>query len=282
MKNGRKKNKAYGGALPRRHVNLNRSELESILTFAKGLARASGALALSYYGRANPTLRFDHQLVTEADLVVQDYIQEEISRAYPDHLFLGEESLQKEPPRAEAPVWVVDPVDGTASFSAGMPVWGVSICLLDGERPVVGVFYQPVTGELYSARAGGRAMLNDRPITVREQEVDDEALLLTYSRFHSDYLCSFPGKVRSLGSSAAHLAYLSRGAAAAVLLGNVHLWDIAAGAVILEAAGGELRDENGKLFQPAEFLDGRKIDRLFLAAPPGLHREIFGLLEHRA
>lgn len=268
------------GSSRRRRANLNRGELEQILTFAKGLARASGALALSYYGRANPTLRFDHELITEADLVVQDYIRGEVKRAYPDHVFLGEESAER--PRqldAELPLWVVDPVDGSASFSAGMPVWGISLALFDSGRPVIGVFHQPVTGELYSARSGGGAMLNDRRIEVRRQSVDDEALLLTYSRFHSDYRSRFPGKVRSLGSTAAHIAYVARGAAAGAVLGNVHVWDLAAGLVILEEAGGCILDENLQVCDLFEFADGRKLDRMLLAAPQGLHRDIFDTLE---
>ncbi len=263
----------------RRRANLNRGELEQILTFAKGLARASGALALSYYGRANPTLRFDHELVTEADLVVQDYIRGEVKRAYPDHVFLGEESRERPASLdTDMPLWVVDPVDGSASFSSGMPVWGVSLCLFDGGRPAIGVFHQPVTGELYSATAGGGAMLNDRPIEAREQTIDDEALLLTYSRFHSDYRSRFPGKVRSLGSTAAHIAYVARGAATGAVLGNVHVWDLAAGLVILEEAGGRILDQDLQACNLFDFVDGRKIDRVLLAAPRGLHREIFDTL----
>lgn len=262
-------------------ARLTRKEREEILTFSKGLARASGTLALSYYGRANPTLRFDSVLITEADLVVQRYIHREVTQAYPDHTFLGEEGEHQQEALQEQqrPLWLVDPVDGSASFCAGMPIWAVSISLFDGGRPVVGVIYLPVTGELYAAMAGGPAMLNDRVITVREQSVDDESLLLTYSRFHKDFRAHFPGKVRSLGSSAAHMAYVARGAATAALLGNVHVWDIAAGQIILEAAGGKLLDVAGNRVQLGEYLAGQKIDHYLVAAPRGLHRELIDTLQ---
>lgn len=267
--------KPYRASIPKK-------KLQEMLTFAKGLARASGALALSYYGRANPTLKFDHSLVTEADLSVQEYIRKEVKATFPDHHFLGEEGVTLPDDRdQQEPLWVVDPVDGTASFCAGMPIWGVSISLFDGVRPVLGVFHLPVTGELYSAVTGTRAMLNDRDIRVRDEDIDDESLLLTYSRFHSDFTTRFAGKVRSLGSSVAHIGYVARGAACGAVLGNVHVWDVAAGQVILEAAGGSIRDLQGKKIDLAAYLEGEKIDRILIAAAKGQHRLIAGALDGR-
>jgi len=267
---------------PRAVPRLNRKELQEVLTFAKGLARAGGALAMSFYGRANPLLRFDHDLITEADVAVQDFIRREVLAAYPAHQYLGEEGRQRPQDLEPAePLWVVDPLDGSASFSAGLPVWGLSLALFDGSRPVLGVIHLPVTSELYSAMVGEKAMLNDRPISVREESWDNEALLLTYSRFHSDFVTRFPGKVRSLGSTAAHMAYVARGAAGAALLGNVHVWDIAAGSVILEAAGGAVRDLKGKRVELTGYLQGERIDAALLAAPRGLHADIAASLEPR-
>jgi len=275
------KARASSGAVTKNRTDrrrLTRRELQEISTFAKGLARASGALAMSYYGRANPTLRFDFDLVTEADLALQEFIHKEIGGTYPDHQFLRQGADE---PDGREPLWVVDPLDGSAGFSAGMPVWGVSLALFDGDRPVLGIIHLPVTGELYSAVAGGPAMLNDRPIAVLDQAVDNESLLLTYSRFHADFATHLTGKVRSLGSTAAHIAYVARGAASAAVLGNVHVWDLAAGAVLLEAAGGTLRDLDGKKVELGGYLDGVRLDRVVLAAPKGLHREIASLLERR-
>jgi myo-inositol-1(or 4)-monophosphatase len=265
-------------AVPR----LSRKDLHEVLTFAKGLARAGGALAMSFFGRANPLLRFDHDLVTEADVAVQDFLRHEVRAAYPSHQFLGEEGRRRPQDVEPAqPLWVVDPLDGSACFSSGMPVWGLSLALFDGGRPVLGVIHLPVTTELYSAMLGEKAMLNDRPIAVREESWDNESLLLTYSRFHSDFTTRFPGKVRSLGSTAAHMAYVARGAAGAAILGNAHVWDIAAGCVILEAAGGAVRDLTGTRVELTRYLPGERIDIALLAAPRGLHAEIAASLEPR-
>lgn len=261
-------------------VQVSAQEMQGILGFAKGLTRAAGALAMSYFGRASPTLRFDHDLVTEADLAVQDFIRNEVRQSYPEHQFLGEEG-DEVPQDRSGPLWVVDPVDGTASFCVGLPVWGVSIALFLGERPVLGTVFLPVTNELYSAAAGGPAQLNDRPIRVRNEPIDDESLLLTYSRFHSDFTTSFPGKIRSLGSTAAHLVYVARGAASGAVLGNVHVWDVAAGAVILEAAGGMLRDLDGKKVPLGESLSGERIGRILLASGRNQHEDIAGAIRGR-
>lgn len=265
-----------------RHNRLNKRDLVGLLDFARGLARSSGALAMSYYGRANPTLRFDRDLITEADLAIQDYIHKEVQSTYPDHCFLGEEgSTRPNLADVDEPLWVVDPVDGSASFSAGMPIWGISIALFDGPRPVIGVIYLPSTDELYSAAAGEPATLNFREIQVRDAQIDNESLLLTFSRFHASFTTHFTGKVRALGSTAAHLAFVARGAAAGAILGNVHVWDIAAGAVILEAAGGTLRTMDGKKVELSDFLSGERIDPVLVAAPRGQNQEIANLLEPR-
>ncbi len=240
---------------------------------------------MSFYGRANPTLRYDYDLVTEADLALNEYLRKEVSDAFPDHVFFGGQSAGKGRKKnlrdLQDPVWVVDPLDGSAGFSAGMPVWAVSLALFDAGRPVLGIIHLPVTGELYSATRSGPAMLNDREIAVRDQELDNESLLLTYSRFHSDFITNLTGKVRSLGSTAAHMAFVARGGASAAVMGNVHIWDIAAGQVVLEAAGGGIRDLNGKKVDLADYSNGGDIDKVLIAAPMGLHKEISSLLEHR-
>jgi myo-inositol-1(or 4)-monophosphatase len=260
--------------------HLRKHQRREILTFAKGLARASGALALSFFGRANPALRYDRDLVTEEDLAVGKYINKEIMVTFPEHRFFGQVSQMPENDLSK-PLWVVDPLDGSASFSAGMPIWGVSIALFDAFQPVLGVIHLPVAGEVYSAIMDEPAMLNDRQISICEQVMDNESLLLTYSRFHADYLTHLQGKVRSMGSTAAHLAYVARGAATCVVAGNNHIWDVAAGAVILKAAGGCICDLRGKEVDLADYLSIQRIDKTLIAAPVGLHGDIAALIEAR-
>jgi len=151
-----------------------------------------------------------------------------------------------------------------------MPVWGINAAFFEKFWPVLGFLYLPVTGELYSAYAGKDAFLNDTPIKVRQDStIDNESLVLVYSRFHRDFTSNFPGKIRNLGSSAGHLAYVARGAADACIMKNVTVRDLAAGSIILQAAGGEIRYMDGRPFHIGEILDGHRIEDPLIAAPKG-------------
>ncbi|MBN2723977.1 MAG: inositol monophosphatase [Deltaproteobacteria bacterium] len=252
-------------------------EWDQMLKFAEEIARKGGAIALNHYGKADPQLKYDMSLVTSADIEVQSFLENEITGAYPHHAFFGEESGTGAIRDAEH-LWVVDPVDGTAAFSSQLPVWGISIShFYEGELKF-GVFYMPATDEFYSGM-GKKALFNGKPVRARlDDQVDNESVLLTYSRFHQDFTTNFPGKIRSMGSSVAHIAYVARGAAWGALLGRVHIWDIAPGMAVLKAAGGEIRDLDGNLFNPADYMDGRSVDRIFLAAAKGQHDQIARLL----
>jgi myo-inositol-1(or 4)-monophosphatase len=251
--------------------SLSERELWTLKEFVENTLRKSGTLLMEMYGKGNRELKFDDDLVTEAENTAWNLISIKIKGSFDDHGFLREitqEQLSSEDcPRF---LWILDSLDGAAAFQAGMPVWGISAALFEKFWPVLGFLYLPVTGELYSAYAGREALLNDKPIRVREdQNVDNESLVLVYSRFHNNFISTFPGKIRNLGSSAGHLAYVARGAADACLLKNVSVQDLAAGSIILEAAGGEIRYLDGRPFHVGEFLDGKRIEEPLIAAPKG-------------
>src|SRR5271157_800299 len=251
--------------------SLTERELWTLKEFVENTLRKSGTLLLEMFGKGNLHLKFDDELVTEADNAAWELITTKIKGSFEGHGFLRDLSADQivgdDSPRF---LWIVDPLDGAASFQAGMPVWGVSAALFEKFWPVLGFLYLPVTGELYSAYAGREALLNDRPIRVREDPtIDNESLALVYSRFHQDFSSTFPGKIRNFGSSAGHLAYVARGAADACFIKNVNVRDLAAGSIILEAAGGEIRYLDGRPFQVGEHLDGRRVEDPLIAAPKG-------------
>lgn len=251
-------------------------EWEEILGFTEEIARKAGKIAMRHYGNADPQLKYDMSLVTEADLEVQSFLEQKILATYPHHHFFGEENPIT--PLNLDHLWVVDPVDGTAVFSTGLPIWGISISHFHEGELKFGVFYMPVTDELYSGM-GKKALHNHKPIRARvDDSVDNEAVLLTYSRFHHDFCTDFPGKIRSMGSSVAHIAFVARGAVWGALLGRVHIWDIAPGLAILRAAGGEIRDLTGRVFNPEDYMDGTPVDRVYLAAAKGQHDQILRYL----
>jgi myo-inositol-1(or 4)-monophosphatase len=249
--------------------SLTERELWTLKEFVENTLRKSGTLLLEMYGKGNKQLKFDDELVTGADNVAWKLISGKILGSFEGHGFLRELS-QEDISGANCPrfLWIVDTLDGAASFQAGMPVWGVSAALFEMFWPVLSFLYLPVTGELYSAYAGREALLNDEPIRVRKDStVDNESLVLVYSRFHQDFTSNFPGKIRNFGSSAGHLAYVARGAADACFFKNVSLQDLAAGSIILEAAGGEIRHMDGSHFHVGEYLDGKRIEEPLIASP---------------
>jgi len=251
--------------------SLTERELWTLKEFVENTLRKSGSLLLEMYGKGSRKLKFDDNLITEADNAAWQLISSKIQGSFEGHCFLrelSEEDIEGE--KCPRFLWILDTLDGAASFQAGMPVWGVSAALFELFWPVIGFLYLPVTGELYSAYAGGEAFLNDKPISVRaDPTVDNESLVLVYSRFHQDFTSNFPGKIRNFGSSAGHLAYVARGAADACFLKNVSVQDLAAGSIILEAAGGEIRYLDGRPFHVGEFLNGRRVTEPVIAAPKG-------------
>jgi myo-inositol-1(or 4)-monophosphatase len=156
-----------------------------------------------------------------------------------------------------------------ANFQAGIPIWGTSLALLDNYWPTFGVFYMPATGDLFRARAGKEAWWRDEQIRISNTDpINDESLLLTYSRFHQHFKCSFPGKVRSLGCTSAHICYVAMGRADAAVIANESFQDLAAARVIIEAAGGSICRLDGSKFYLSEYLNGQRIDECLLVAYP--------------
>jgi fructose-1,6-bisphosphatase/inositol monophosphatase family enzyme len=205
----------------------------------KEWARRAGQIALGYFNRVEGTRKVDRTLVSDADLEMEDLLTGFIREAYPDHGIIGEEGTRDL--RGQC-TWVIDPLDGTRSFLSGLPIWGVSIGLLWRGQPWLGVFHLPLLDDwYYSASPAAGAFWNGLPIHCPPPDgFDDNSLLCVPADVHLKYHVSFPGTMRALGSAAAHLCYVARGNAAAALLYDLSLWDVAAGAAILRAAGGTL------------------------------------------
>jgi myo-inositol-1(or 4)-monophosphatase len=258
-----------------------KSEAHEFLEFAENLVKQTGELALKYYGRGNPALKFDEELVTEAELAIRNFMRSEIVQSYPEHHLMGEGADQTAYRHGERGFqWIADPMDGSANFQAGIPIWGVSLALFKNFWPILGLFYMPVTGDVYKALAGRKLMVNNTTITLQPEVIaTNESVLLTYSRFHIEFTSTFPGKIRNLGCTAAHLGYVASSRAEAALLKYVYIWDIAAGLILLEAAGGEIRYLDGGKFHLNDYLDSQKVDKPLLAAPAGEHSMISQYLQ---
>jgi len=244
--------------------------IEHLTDFAMQVIRDAGEVALSYYGKREPNARFDEDLVTEAELRLSNFFQDQLAARFPEHrIYTNHQEDRGYSHEGERYLWVFDPLDGVANFQGGVPIWGMSLALLENSWPVFGAFYMPGTGDLFHARAGQKAYRGDREIHAFSQsEINDESVLLTYSRFHNDFRTNFPGKIRSLGCTAAHLCYVAGGQADAAVLAHETFQDLAATRVIVEASGAKIYRMDGAGSFVNENLDGEKIDEHLLVATP--------------
>jgi myo-inositol-1(or 4)-monophosphatase len=242
------------------------------LACAVAAARAAGKLMRGNLNRPkkiNEASRHDIKL--ELDVRCQKQIERALRRGFPQIPILGEEGILGNP---EAPIrWVVDPIDGTVNFSYGIPHACVSIALqkrmpepeLPSSKPsrpapatpafqsVVGVVYDPFTDELWTAIRGGPARLNGRSIHVSDRRKLSESIVaLGFAKQRStlnrmlptfDALIHRVRKVRIMGSAALSLVYVASGRMDAYVEHGLRLWDIAAGGLIIESAGGEFQHE---------------------------------------
>ena len=255
--------------------------IDDLLKFGIDVVHHCGEKALSFYGKGQKDVKFDEGLVTDAELQLREFFQDQLFARFPDHkVYKSDRGDDGYTHGAKRDLWIYDPLDGVANFQAGIPVWGTSVALFENYWPVFGIFHLPVTGDLFHAQAGHTALWGQKPIHVSSQkEINDESLLLTYSRFHQRYQCSFPGKIRSLGCTAAHICYVAMGRAEAAVLGSESYKDLAAAAVILEAAGGKIYQMDGREFFLSEYMEEGRIEDHLLVVAPDKYTEVRGFLK---
>ncbi len=240
----------------------NAFELEWVVD----LARRAGELALRYYRHTTSERKADRTIVTAADRAVEAFLADEIHRRYPADGILGEESSNSQ--RNAECQWILDPIDGTSMFAAGLPIWCVSIGYMVGDQMQAGVVYLPVVDDCFTADLSGPAMCNGEVIAVApEPEVlDEESSIISSSDVHLIWDTDFVGKIRSLGACAAHGCYVARGSVLAALNTHTALWDVAGVLPILQRAGGEITLFDGSPLPVRRMLDGSKAPQPILMA----------------
>ncbi|MBN2033949.1 MAG: inositol monophosphatase [Deltaproteobacteria bacterium] len=250
--------------------------IEDLREFAVEVIRRSGDQALAYYGKGRSDTKFDEGLVTEAELHLEEFFKNQLFSRFPEHqVYKAEEAEKSYTHEGKRYLWVYDAIDGVANYQSGIPIWGTSIALVENFWPVLGLFYMPTTGDLFHAGAGRKAFRGNQQICISPQEaINDESLLLTYSRFHEGYRSGFPGKIRALGCTAAHICYVAMGRAEAALLSNESYKNLAAAAVIIDAAGGKIFKMDGTEFFLGDYVEGRKIEDHLLALAPDKYAQI--------
>lgn len=225
-------------------------DLQDVVENMRVWAKGAGAVQLKWYRQPELFIEkksTDVDLVTIADKECENYILERIRESYPEHSILAEESGEND--RISDWCWVVDPLDGTINFAQGIPVFSVSIALQHKGVSVAGVVYNPVTDQLFSSVQGGGAWLDGSRLQVSSKVELNQCVLATgfpYDRaINSDnnaaHFAAMVPKVRGLrrlGSAAYDLANVAAGAMDGYWELGLSLWDVAAGTLLVEEAGG--------------------------------------------
>lgn len=251
-------------------------DLDIRLKTAAAITRDAGKLALDFFQRRDQ-LEIEHKgmqdLVSLADRQTEDVIREGLMRAFPDDAIIGEEG-GTEAAAAAGPLWIIDPIDGTMNFLRGVPYWSVAVALMVDRKLMMGITYDPIHDELFTARRGGGAFRNGQPIKVSATDDPKRAvigatfsfkmaidaygeLLTTILRAGSDH--------RRLGSTALMMAHVADGRLDACATLKCNSWDVIGGLMLVEEAGGMTSD-----FQNGAALD--EPNRCYGSAP--------GLAEH--
>jgi len=230
--------------------------MHPMLNIAIRAARAAGDSIVREMDRVSDIsidIKGKNDFVTEVDRQAEYIIIQTIKNAYPNHAFLAEESGKSGDSEY---VWIIDPLDGTTNFLHGFPHFAVSIALQHKGRLDQAVIYDPVKQELFTASKGKGAQLNSKKIRVSPQKAIDGALLGTgfpfkeehdMDRFINNFKSFFPkaAGIRRAGAASLDLAYVASGRLDAFWEYDLKPWDIAAGVLLIQEAGGLVSDMQG-------------------------------------
>jgi myo-inositol-1(or 4)-monophosphatase len=242
-----------------------------LVTRLEEIVRRAGAVAMELRSQLQVRRKEDGTVVTQADLAIEKLLFEELMALTPHAKFLGEERAWPEISDGDE-VWIVDPIDGTDAYRHGLAYFGVSVALVRGGRLELAAFHNPFLGEMFLARRDQGATNNGGAMQVRRtDEIDENDFVLGPSDFHRYYRLDLPVKIRSLGSTAEHLALVADGRASCAF-GYASIWDIAAGVLLVREAGGLFRFLDGAEYDIIEHLHTQRMRRPFLAAAPQLWR----------
>ncbi|XP_057370052.1 inositol monophosphatase 1-like isoform X2 [Daphnia carinata] len=198
-------------------------------------------------------------LVTETDQAVEKMLIGRIKENFPNHMFIGEESVAagEKCDLTNDPTWIVDPVDGTMNFVHSFPHSCISLAVLYHKDVHIGIIFNPILDQMYTAKRNQGAFLNDKPIRVSEEEDLSKSLVIAEFGTNRDTkkmesvlknVSALMNKVhglRAMGSAALNMASVAAGGADCYFEFGIHVWDIAAGALIIKEAGGICLDTEG-------------------------------------
>jgi myo-inositol-1(or 4)-monophosphatase len=263
------------------------------LQYAIDLARGAGRIVMDQYGKVERLTKThaaaNQEAVTEADRASQRFIVAGLRRRFPDDGLVGEESetghsITFECPDPRGRVWVIDPIDGTNNFVAGLGLFAVCVGLMERGEPVLGVVYDVTRDLTYSAARGEGAWLGTKRLQALATPLNNSSMLMMTSNlldpagacpaWASRWLGQTDWKLRLLGSAALEAVQVAAGVAHGAVTVNGKLWDAAAPAAIVLEAGGVITDLKGRAVFPFDLAryQGAKVP--FLAAGAAAHAQL--------
>ncbi len=253
--------------------------MHPMLNIAFGAARNAGKVMLRYLDRLDEvtiTKKAHNDFVSEVDLQSERIIVETLQKCYPDHGILTEESGQIS--QSDDYLWIIDPLDGTRNYLHGLPLFAISIALMHKGQVILGLVYDPLREELFSAARGEGARLNEHRIRVAKRVQLAECLVGTgFPAAQDDHCLAMftrvllhASDVRCTGSAALNLAYVAAGRLDAFWEIHLKSWDIAAGSLLVKEAGGFVSD----IFGREEYLQSGHIIAGNRKTHPALLKEI--------
>lgn len=222
-------------------MNIDLEQLKNIVI------TASKEELLPRFNSVKRNYKHDGSVVTEADLVMQARLTSRLQETYPDIALLGEEMSAEQQHAllaSDIPLWCLDPVDGTSNFAAGVPYFCVSLALIENGIVTLGLVYDPIRDECFSAQNGKGAYLNNEPLSRQDTDLQlkDAIAMIDFKRLTPELATKLVthrpyGSQRSLGSIALELCWIAAGRGHIYLHGKQQLWDYAAAQLILSEAG---------------------------------------------
>jgi myo-inositol-1(or 4)-monophosphatase len=249
-------------------------------------ARGAGDIAKRYFGGTfRKWEKTKGEPVTEADIEIDRFLCETLTAARPSYGWLSEESVDNEKRLSAEKTFVVDPIDGTIAFVRGRPHFTHAIAVVENRRPIVAVVFNPITSEMFCARAGEGATLNDRTVHATDRDALEGCRMLAPKALFEHPAWSRepnipwpPMHVEQRNSIAYRLALVGAGQFDATMsLSSKHDWDLAAGDLIVQEAGGRMTNHLGENLR---YNGVKPIQRSIVGAGPLLHPLLLERLRH--
>ena len=224
--------------------------------------RAADKMAMNQYGRSPSTLKPDGSWVTAADSAIEDFLRHELSALFHGDVGIFGEEQGWSGNRRASYIAILDPIDGTAAFRSGIPVWGISLAVFrqqaktDLWEAFIGIFSMPAAKHVFLSAPGKSAEWNAAPLSIPpvQPDISKSDYLGVSSDVQHWNLSRYPGKIRSFGVSGYEVILVATGALQATFLTRFHFYDIAAAAMVLWQAGGGLYRLSGEPVTPTEMV----------------------------